>query len=66
MPSALPPVLFLDVDGVLCLGGGEQQTLEQMPLRALQALCEAASAEVCVSSDWRRDVRLATMLHDAQ
>ena len=63
MPSALPPVLFLDVDGVLCLGGGEM--LEQMPLRALQALCEAASAEVCVSSDWRRDERLATMLHDA-
>lgn len=54
------PLVFLDVDGVLCLGN--EQQLENAPLCALQHLCASASADVVVTSDWRRDPALLAEL----
>ena len=48
------PIVFLDVDGVICLDGGAC-TLLPVAMRALQSLCAVSSAVVVVSSDWRRD-----------
>ena len=60
-PQSLPSIVFLDIDGVICLGS-EQQTLEPLPLCALKTLCDAAAAEVVVSSDWRRNAELYARL----
>ena len=44
-------VLFLDVDGVLCLN--DYATLEPSLLANLQIVVEHTNCVVCVSSDWR-------------
>ena len=63
-PDERRPVVFLDVDGVLCLDGG-QQTLEPLAMQALKRLCEEIDADVVLSTDWRRDAALADRLEQA-
>ena len=66
------PLIFLDVDGVLNFIVEDPAKrllldparLEPEPLRALQTLCRSTSADVVVSSDWRRDTQLSAKLAD--
>ena len=46
------PVLFLDVDGVLCCN--QQMVLEEMKMRRLAWACSSSGAVVVLSSNWRR------------
>ena len=44
-------VIFLDVDGVLCCN--EESSIEKDKLNALEYICKATGAFICISSDWR-------------
>ena len=65
--------VFLDVDGVLNFIVEDPAKrllldparLEPEPLRALQTLCRSTSADVVISSDWRRDTQLSAKLAEA-
>ena len=64
------PLIFLDVDGVLNFIVDDPAKrllldparLEPEPLRALQTICNSTSADVVISSDWRRDTQLSAKL----
>lgn len=43
-------IIFLDVDGVLCLNG---RTLPPEPLEQLKRIIEATGAQIVLSSTWR-------------
>ena len=64
--AAAQPIVFLDVDGVLCLDNSstlpEQRKLEPASLQSLKTLCDACCAAVVVSSDWRRFPELQSRL----
>ncbi|KAL1496470.1 hypothetical protein AB1Y20_016424 [Prymnesium parvum] len=46
------PILFLDIDGVLCCHN--DGVIDRSPLEELQRVCLATGARVVLSSDWRR------------
>jgi hypothetical protein len=50
------PLVFLDIDGVICCNTCRQ--LEDDKLRLLQRVCLATGAKVVLSSDWRRQTPL--------
>lgn len=60
-PSA--PLVFLDIDGVLCCDEPGQLGAEQ--LQQLRRLCHSTRAVVVLSSDWRRDTVLRRKAADA-
>ncbi len=49
-----PPVLFLDVDGVLNRCGMSGQGLETDKVAMLQEIIQATNCEIVISSTWRR------------
>ena len=57
------PVIFLDVDGVICLN--DRGELELAKLEQLARVCMATGAGVVLSSDWRRRVDLKKRAYEA-
>lgn len=60
-----PPVIFLDVDGVLNRSGHSGHGLEEEKLRLLKDIVDSTGAVVVVSSSWRKDVRSSSRLFTA-
>jgi len=56
------PVIFLDVDGVICLNDRGELELSKL---ALARVCKATGAGIVLSSDWRRRVDLKKRAYDA-
>ena len=54
--SPAVPLIFLDIDGVICCN--QLQTLEAAQLQQLKRICKATGAKVVLSSDWRRKIPL--------
>ena len=57
------PVIFLDVDGVICLN--DRGELELSKMEQLARVCEATGAGIVLSSDWRRNVELKKRAYEA-
>jgi len=51
-----PPLIFLDIDGVICCNF--QGNLEEPKLAQLKRVASATGAKVVLSSDWRRKLPL--------
>lgn len=58
----MPPVVFLDIDGVLHIAGDRPRTLNQKCVRALNWLTEATKARIVISSTWRRMPNIRVLL----
>jgi hypothetical protein len=56
------PIVFLDVDGVLCCN--HETRLEAAPCAELQRIAESTRAAVVLSTDWRRDPSLSSRIND--
>mmetsp|Transcript_48262 Transcript_48262/g.157955 ORF Transcript_48262/g.157955 Transcript_48262/m.157955 type:complete len:213 (+) Transcript_48262:216-854(+) len=54
------PIVFLDVDGVLCCN--HETRLEAAPCAELQRIAESTRAAVVLSTDWRRDPSLSSRI----
>jgi|UniRef100_A0A7S3B938 hypothetical protein len=48
----MAPILFLDIDGVLCCHTSE--LLDEEPIAQLRRVVDQTGAEIVLSSDWRR------------
>ena len=57
------PLLFLDIDGVLCIR--KAHVLEPEPMTQLQRICRVTHAEIVLSSDWRRSPLLTAQATEA-
>ena len=55
------PIVFLDVDGVLCCN--HETRLEAAPCAELQRIAESTRAAVVLSTDWRRDTSLSSRIN---
>ena len=55
------PIVFLDVDGVLCCN--HETRLEAAPCAELQRIAESTRAAVVLSTDWRRDPSLSSRIN---
>ena len=52
MQQTNSPLIFLDIDGVICCNYASE--LEESKLTQLRHVCSATGAKVVLSSDWRR------------
>ena len=62
-PSTSEPLLFLDIDGVICCN--YECRLEEDKLRQLKRIHKATACKIVISSDWRKNLPMKQKLQRA-